>query len=350
LIWEAEMLDDLDFQLIDALQRAPRASWSALSPVLRTDPSTLSRRWSTMVAAGLAWTTCYVLPERMQLRSPNGEQLRSSTAVVEVRCEPGQRELVLSALKDQGAVINVECTTGSRDLSLTVASSTPRHIDSYVAEHIGVLPGVVSTSTSFVRRFFREGSEWTLDFLRTEQMVAVDKLAHHSTVVGPAGHDNLIEDVIRALQPNVRRSAAEVAQQLGISIALARRGIASVARSDWVRMRADFAHDVVGWNASVHLWMTVPQDRISELATHLGRHRALRLCASTLGRENVVATLWLREISDLDEIEASIRSRFPEAAVTDRWMVPRTVKRMGTVFDSMGRRARYVPVPLPQTS
>ena len=344
------MLSDLDFQLVDALQRAPRASWSALAPVLRTDPSTLSRRWSMMVAEGLAWTTCYVLPERMQLRSATGEQLRSSTAVVEVRCEPGQRELVLSALENQGPVINVECTTGSRDLSLTVASSTPRDIDSYVAEHIGVLPGVVSTSTSFVRRFFREGSEWTLDSLRADQIAAVETLGLHSSAVAPAGHDDLIEDVIRALQPDVRRSASEISQQLGISVALARRGIAGVARSDWVRMRADFAHDVVGWNASVHLWMTVPQDRIADLATHLARHRALRLCASTLGRENVVATLWLRELSDPDEIEESIRNRFPDAAVTDRWMVPRTIKRMGTVFDSDGRRERYVPVPLPQTS
>ncbi|MCU1406226.1 MAG: hypothetical protein JWQ43_2529 [Glaciihabitans sp.] len=344
------MLDELDFQLIDALQRAPRASWTSLAPMLRTDPSTLSRRWSAMTSDGLAWTTCYVLPERMQLRSANGDRLRSSTAVVEVRCAPGRREQVASALEVQGAVINVECTTGARDLSLTVAASSPRSIDTYVAEKISVLPGVVSTSTSFLRNIFREGSEWTLDSLRPEQRAAVEGLPLRSVSVGPAGHDDLIDDVIRSLQPDVRRAAAEVAKELGVSVALARRGIASAARSDWVRMRADFAHDVVGWNASVHLWMTVPQDRIADLAAHLARHPSLRLCASTLGRENVVATLWLREISDLDEIEESIRHRFPEAAVTDRWMVPRAVKRMGTVFDSDGRRARYVPVPLPQTS
>ena len=344
------MLDELDLQLIDALQRAPRASWSALAPLLRTDPSTLSRRWSAMTGAGLAWTTCYVLPERMQLRSKSGELLRSSTAVVEVSCEPGKREQVSAALEDQGAVFNIECTTGSRDLSLSVASSSPRDIDGYVARQIAVLPGVVATSTSFLRKIFREGSEWTLDALPPAQRASVEELGTQSAAVAPAGHDGLIDDVIRALQPDVRRSAADVASELGISVALARRGIASAARSDWVRMRADFAHDVVGWNASVHLWMTVPQDKIADLAAFLARHPALRLCASTLGRENVVATLWLREISDLDEIEASIRHRFPEAAVTDRWMVPKTVKRMGTVFDADGHRARYVPVPLAASS
>jgi DNA-binding Lrp family transcriptional regulator len=344
------MLDELDHLLIDALQRAPRASWTALAPLLRTDPSTLSRRWSRMVAAGLAWTTCYVLPERMQLRSKRGEQLRSSTAVVEIRCAPGRRGEVAAALEDQAPVLNIECTTGSRDLSLTVASSSPSRIDGYVAEQIAVLPGVVSTSTSFLRRIFREGSEWTLDALRPDQRAAVDALPLRAAGVAPAGHDDLIDDVIRALQPDVRRSAAEVAHELGVSIALARRGIAGVARSDWVRMRADFAHDVVGWNASVHLWLSVPQDRMVEVAAHLARHRSLRLCASTLGRENFVATLWLRELIDLDDIEEGIRHRFPEVAVTDRWMVPRTVKRMGTVFDAEGRRARYVPVPLPRSA
>lgn len=344
------MFDDLDRLLIDALQRAPRASWTALAPLLRTDPSTLSRRWSRLTAEGLAWTTCYVLPERMQLRTGAGEMLRSSAAVVEIRCEPGRRAEVAAALGEQAPVLNVEYTTGTRDLVLTLSASSPSRIDAYVAERIAVLPGVAGTSTSFLRRIFREGSEWTLDVLRPDQRAAVDALPLRSAAAPPAPHDELIDDVIRALQPDVRRSAADVAQELGVSVALARRGIAGVSRSDWVRMRADFAHDLAGWNASVHLWLTVPQDRMTDLAAHVSRHRSLRLCASTLGRENFIATLWFRELLDLDELEESILHRYPEAAVTDRWMVPRSVKRMGTVFDSEGRRDRYVPVPLPATA
>ena len=88
------MLDELDFQLINALEIAPRTAWSTLAPALRTDASTLSRRWSRLTDAGLAWTTCYVLPERMQANAASGAPLRSSFAVIELlaaRRDDGRR-------------------------------------------------------------------------------------------------------------------------------------------------------------------------------------------------------------------------------------------------------------------
>ena len=59
-----------------------------------------------------------------------------------------------------------------------------------------------------------------------------------------------------------------------------------------------------------------------------------------------MAILWMRELTDLDGIEAAPRRGFPEARVTDRWMATRVVKRMGTLFDEAGRRRGYIPVPL----
>lgn len=158
----------------------------------------------------------------------------------------------------------------------------------------------------------------------------------------------LAEQVIRALQPDVRRTASDIAREVGVSVPLARRTVTRLAQSDWVRMRADFAHDAVGWNASVHLWIATPQDRLDDVAGYLSRHPTVRLCASTLSTSNIVAVLWLRELDELDEIELELRHLVPEAHVTDRVMIPRTVKRMGTLFHEDGRRSGYVPVPLPR--
>lgn len=97
----------------------------------------------------------------------------------------------------------------------------------------------------------------------------------------------------------------------------------------------------------MQLWMSVPQDSLPVVAAALSRHPAVRLCASTVAPDNLVATLWMRELSDLDGIELSLRRRFPDAQVTDRWMVTRVVKRMGTLFGDNRRRSGYVPVPLP---
>ena len=344
------MLDELDFQLVNALQIAPRAPWSVLAPALRTDASTLSRRWSRLTESGLAWTTCYVLPQRIQALSTAGERLRSSFAVIEVRCESGRRAHVIEALARKPAVVNVECTSGSRDLIMNISAASPGALDDYISAHIAVLPGVIATSTRFVRLMYREGSEYDLGALRPVQRESVEEIRRATAPAAAIAPSSLTERVIQALQADVRRPASEVAQEVGISVPLARRTIAALAGSDWVRMRADFAHDVVGWNASVNLWISVPQDSLEQLASGLSVLPEVRLCASTLGPSNLVMTLWLRELDELDAIELHLRSLAPEARVVDRWMVPRVVKRMGTLFDESGRRSGYIPVPLPRTA
>jgi DNA-binding Lrp family transcriptional regulator len=342
------VLDDLDQQLLHALQIAPRASWSTLAPILRTDPSTLSRRWARLTSEGLAWTTCYLLPERMQAYSLSGDRLRSSLSAVDIRCAPGLRGDVARSLASKSAIINVDCTSGERDLTISVAAANAREIDDYVSEHVAVLPGIVSTSTRFIRTIYREGSDWELDAIRPDQRGALERQMHPGANLTPAPPSDLADAVIHSLQADARRPASEIAQEVGISVALARRTVAALTRSDWVRMRADFAHSVLGWNASVHLSMRVPQDRIETLSGFLARQRSTRLCASTLGPDNVTVVLWMREIEELDGLESSIRQLIPESTISDRWMVARSVKRMGTLFDNEGRRTGFVPVPLPR--
>ncbi|ALJ20418.1 Lrp/AsnC family transcriptional regulator [Microbacterium sp. No. 7] len=344
------MLDSLDLQLLNALQIAPRASWSTLAPVLRTDPSTLSRRWTRLTREGLAWTTAYVLPERMQAHSPTGQRLRASSALVEIRCEAGRRSQVTDAIAREAAVMTIECTSGPRELAVTIAASTPGQIDEYVSTAISVLPGVTATSTHFIRRIYREGSEYELDMLSASQRHALDETVRSGSGVGPTPPSELTEQVIRALQPDVRRPAAEVADEIGVSVPLARRTIARLAQSDWVRMRADFAHEVVGWHASVVLWLVVPPHALDSVAAELSRNPSVRLCASTLGPANLAVTLWLHELDELDGIEVRLRHLFPDVRVSDRWMLPRVVKRLGTLFDAQGRRSGYVSLLLPRVT
>ncbi|MGO1850651.1 Lrp/AsnC family transcriptional regulator [Microbacterium sp.] len=344
------MLDELDFQLINALEIAPRTAWSTLAPALRTDASTLSRRWSRLTDAGLAWTTCYVLPERMQANAASGAPLRSSFAVIEIRCEAGRRQNVIEAIARKSAVINIECTSGSRDLLVNISAISPRAIDRYITEHIAELPGVVGTSTRFVRRIFREGSDYDLGALRPAQRSQVEEIRRAAAPAAIPAPSPLTDQVLQALQADVRRPASEIAAELDISVPLTRRTILGLAAADWVRMRADFAHDAVGWSASVNLWVTVPQDSMEALSSGLSLLPSVRLCASTLGPSNLVLTLWLRELGELDAIELHLRRLAPEARVIDRWMTSRVVKRMGTLFNEDGRRTGYVPVSLPRPS
>ncbi|MFY1632852.1 Lrp/AsnC ligand binding domain-containing protein [Solwaraspora sp. WMMB335] len=324
------MLDDLDLRLVDALQIVPRTPWSVLAPILHTDASTLSRRWSRLTATGLAWTTCYATPARAGL------------ALAEIRCAPGRRDEIAAALAALPPVVTVEYTSGPRELAVNVSAPGPAAIDRYVARHIAPLPGVRAISTRFVRSLYQEGVGFDLRTLTPAQRARLLDLRRAGP--DPQVPQPVIERTVRALQSDVRRPAVDVAREIGVSVPLARRAIAQLARTTWVRVRADFAHDVAGWHATVQLWLTVAPERLDEVAAALAGHPAVRLCASTVSAENLVVVLWMRCLADLDRIESALRVRFPQARVTDRWLVPRAVKRMGNVLDAAGRRSGYVAV------
>ncbi|WP_194236484.1 AsnC family protein [Streptomyces phyllanthi] len=53
------ILDEIDLALVNALQVAPRASWSVVGQVLGITPTTAARRWDRNATSGAAWVTAY---------------------------------------------------------------------------------------------------------------------------------------------------------------------------------------------------------------------------------------------------------------------------------------------------
>ena len=78
---ESAMLTEQDLKLVDALQAAPRASWSTLGKALGLGAVTAARRWDGLVERGDAWLTAYA-----------GGELTAQLALafVEIDCVPGE--------------------------------------------------------------------------------------------------------------------------------------------------------------------------------------------------------------------------------------------------------------------
>ncbi|WP_254716479.1 AsnC family protein [Actinomadura sp. WMMB 499] len=72
-------LDELDHQLVTALQTAPRADWRRIGAALGVDGSTAARRWARLSGAGLAWLACY--PVAVEWVNP-------VVAFIEIDCSP----------------------------------------------------------------------------------------------------------------------------------------------------------------------------------------------------------------------------------------------------------------------
>ena len=81
-------LSEEDLALINALQIAPRLSWSDASEVLGVHATTLAARWERLRAAGASWTTAHLI----------GDPKQMCLAFVAVDCEMNRREQVTASL------------------------------------------------------------------------------------------------------------------------------------------------------------------------------------------------------------------------------------------------------------
>ncbi|PPF50901.1 hypothetical protein C5B94_15100 [Clavibacter michiganensis] len=94
------------------------------------------------------------------------------------------------------------------------------------------------------------------------------------------------------------------------------------------------------------IWLSVAQAEMEKVAAALRLFPQLRMCASVTGQANLVASLWLRNLEELDDIESKLTRVFQNLRIVDRWVVPRVAKRTGHLFDDEGRWSSFVPMGL----
>lgn len=338
-------MDEVDFALVNALQINPRATWSQLESILGVDATTLSRRWTRLVEGGLAWSSCFAVTQPEAMRERWGV-----LALVEVSCVAGERESVMDVLIQNPSVLTVECTSGSRELIVTLSFMSYFEVDGYVATKLASVPGVLATRTHFTRSFFKEGTSWRLGVLSQRQIRSLHALPA-TGIDAPATPTRLHEQVIMGLAGDVRRSAASIAEEIGKSVTTVTRAMGQILHAPWARTRVDFAHNVVGYNASIMLWFSVPHHQLETVGAGLALMPETRMCCSVINSANLAVVLWLRDLREFDAIESKIARAFPDAQIEDRWMLPRFAKRMGHTLTREGLHAGFVmpnraPLPL----
>jgi len=334
------MLTDLDFQLINALQIDPRAPWTTLAPILNVAPSTLSRRWKELQESGLAWTS--VLVGELE----PGVGPATAVAFVEVACASGTREAIADVLVAIPWIASIDYTSGGRELFLTVMMESIMALDKAVAREVVPVAGVTATRTHFVRTLFQEGSSSHLSVLPPMKADAIR--AERDSVQGPLvlRPDDELVALVCELQADVRRPGVELAATLRFSVAKVRRLLNVLERAPWCLMRTDFANPYLDFSAYIYLWFTVAHDQLSSIVAGLRLLPQVRLIATVVGPSNLLISVWLPRLHELDSLELRLVRAFPGLKVDDRWLVSLSRKRIGHMLDQDGLHLGCVPTPV----
>ena len=333
---DATTLEEVDLAIVHALQIAPRASWKQVGAVLGISPVTASRRWERLVGERVAWVTCLPGPALWSLHI---------VAFVEVDCEARAIPDVVAELASDPRVASVEVVAGSRDLVLTVFVADLPTLARFVLDRLTRLEGVRAVRTHLGTGFYAEGAGWRLDALSPAQQ---DQLASTSDsgatgVPGPRAWDR---ELLLACSGDGRRSVAQLAELTGTSPSTVRRRLDRAVRERVVSFRCEVSNALSGWPISATFWVSVAPDVLEPTARAVAGVPHVRLCAAVTGSSNLIVTVWLRSLGDLQRLEALLADRFPGLGVDDRAVALRIPKRIGWLLDEAGRSLSAVPIDL----
>jgi len=322
-------LSEDDLQLINALQVAPRVSWSDAAGILGVHATTLAARWERLRTAGAAWTTAHLI----------GDPKQMCLALVDVDCEMRQRAGVTAALAAIPEVVTVEEAASNRDLMLTVITPTLGRFSESVVPQFKEIPGLLKYRTALCTRLHVGGYAWRLNVLEKAQQNALKALAGPEAsgsappaVPGAALPQSHL-DLIPFLARDGRATAADIARSLGRSAATVQRQLNRVLSSQMLSFRCEIAQKYSGYPVTCQWFANVPPGQHEAAAAELRGFRNVRLAASTTGRTNFVIIMWLHSLAEVMNAELALQQRIPGMELAESVVVLSSAKRVGWMLN-----------------
>lgn len=320
-----------DLTLINALQIAPRASWSALGKILQRHPPTLSEHWQRLCNEGLAWTTAHLTVNPLQ----------SCMAFIQVDIAAEREEAAVAEICAIPEVQTVDNLTRQGNYRLIVVAPDWRHLHHTVLPVLESIHGVGRMLVSVATQLFTSGSDWRLDALSPAQIRSLQALNAPVTRV-PSNRHASFWPMLQVLTRNGRASTADIAQATGQHPTSAGRQLQSALSSGALVVRCEVAIDHTSHPIAVQWFARVESGRLEEAAAHLARYRTLRLCAATTGDTNLMFMMQVRHPSDIADIERLLHAAIPGLEISGSYLATKIPKRMGWMLTADGRATGQV--------
>ncbi|MFG2447358.1 Lrp/AsnC family transcriptional regulator [Nocardia fluminea] len=329
-------LDELDLDLITALQMSPRASWAQLAGPLGVDAATLARRWTRLRDSGVAWVTGY---PGVAL-APHG-----ALAFIQISCAPAELEAVAHEIASHPFAYSVEMVGGTHGLLVSVAAARQSLLVDYLLA-VGRIPGVRDLRVHPSQRMYRDGSQWRFDSLSPDQRRHLTASLREPERPDQ-GFVNITADeqrLILALGADGRRSYTALAEELGKPESTVRRMLSSLLGNGKAVLRCEAALPLTGWATTATFWLDVPPAALSTAIDETRRLRETRMCATTLSRANLAVVASFHSLDGIAKYESQLAAAVPQLRVVDRSITLRWFKRVGQLLGPDGRRIGVVPM------
>lgn len=319
-------LDETDKRLIQALQINPRARWASLAPIIGVDSVTLARRWERLSDHGLAWVAGHP-----------GAGARGPSAILEIEAEPGATLEIAQTLAADPEAFTIDHTAGGRDLLAIVGASDLDSLSEYIMGRMRRLSGVRATRTLLLSSPFTDAGQWRLRSLSADETAAVERTIDTPAVAARGDVDPQLEHaLLHVLGQDGRATVTSIARELGVGQRRIREALATLSAQGRLVVRTEVARAHSGW--PVHAWyfLRVPASVAERVGSAMTRLSEVRMAASTIGPYNLVLSVWMRALADVQRLEVAIEEGVPGVSIADRSVVLQSLKKEGRYLRTGG--------------
>lgn len=261
-------LDDLDRQIIVALQGDGRASWTSVAALCETSVPTVARRVQQLVADNMLKIA--VLPNL-------GSTGPVETFFTRIGCRPGTQLDVAEQLVAREDVRWASLITGTYDLAieLVVNAGATRYPRTML--ELQQIDGVQRWYSDLLLHVYKVSHDWY------RQLVSGDDGSPPKVSLCAPDHlDKVDWAILRCLRDDGRASFQTIASALEINESTVRRRFERMINDGCAAVFTIVPSSLLGLEAETLLWVTVEPAKLAQVADALTRHRSVRYLGATL--------------------------------------------------------------------
>ncbi|GAA3216797.1 Lrp/AsnC family transcriptional regulator [Dactylosporangium siamense] len=336
-------LDELDRQLVHALQVDGRAPFSRIAAVLGASDRTIARRYRRLRAAGALRV----------VGLPDAAALGHVDWLVRMRCSPDSAMPVAAALARRADTSWVQLVSGGTEITCITRTRSQSADGELLLQKLPRTPRITVLSAHCILRGVAGLHGWPG---RTAALSADQIAALRQPPAGPDAPEASDPDgpeVAGSAAPRAAAVPPPTAADNGLLAALAKDGRASLtalaAATGWsettVRRRLDeldrgtvlyfdveIEPHLFGYTAEAMMWLTVAPATLTATTRALATHPQIAYAAATTGPANVSASVICRDLNELYEYIAGDIGSLPGVTSVETAPVVRRVKGGGTLL------------------
>jgi DNA-binding Lrp family transcriptional regulator len=289
---DSPTIDDLDRQILHALQVAPRAPFARMAAVLGISEQTAARRYQRMRTNGLVRVLGRANPDLLP---------GTSSWTLRIGCRPGTALATADALARRTDTSWVGIAAGGAELTCQVFVAEPSTGREGLLHHLPRASNVLTfTAHQMLHRFAGHGeADWVVvgQPLSEEQRRELrDPTPHPPSSTGLTPDDR---PLLSALAHDGRASYAALAAATGWNQRQVAQRMTALTASGALYFDVDAAVSTIGFRALATLWFTVAPAHLAAVGAQLADHPELAFAAAVTGSANLMASAVCRDAEAL---------------------------------------------------